>query len=147
MRREKRMQRKGKLEGGILIFLLLFSGLLLGQIQRKLVTDCFPVPVLESEAFRQLKFSPENYEKLLERCDGQRQLMGRETAAAMAAADFDLSEKMLPDKEQCERTEHLLLRFCGEEYRKLQGAYQASSGRTAGFPDSGTGRRKRRDRI
>ena len=55
MRREKRMQRKGKLEGGILIFLLLFSGLLLGQIQRKLVTDCFPVPVLESEAFRQLK--------------------------------------------------------------------------------------------
>ena len=71
MRREKRMQRKGKLEGGILIFLLLFSGLLLGQIQRKLVTDCFPVPVLESEAFRQLKLSPENYEKLLERCDGE----------------------------------------------------------------------------
>ena len=47
MRREKRMQRKGKLEGGILIFLLLFSGLLLGQIQRKLATECFPVPVLE----------------------------------------------------------------------------------------------------
>lgn len=134
MRREKRMQRKGKLEGGILIFLLLFSGLLLGQIQRKLATDCFPVPVLESEAFRQLKLSPENYKKLLERCDGQRQRMGRETAAAMVAADFDLSEKMLPDKGQCERTERLLLRFCGEEYRKLQGAYQALLAEQLVFP-------------
>lgn len=125
MRREKMMQRKGRTEGGILIFLLLFSSLLLGQIQRRLATDCLPDHVLESEDFRQLKLSPENYEKLLERCGGQRQFLGRKTAAAMVAADFDLSEKMLPDKDRCERTERLLLRFCREEYRNLQSAYQA----------------------